>query len=91
MQRRSKSYGQIAREFGVSRSLVHTVLTTPLSPRSRRMQRRRTGGMGSLVVRVSNEDLNHLRILANTRSQTISSLLREILIAYCRQLREPTR
>jgi hypothetical protein len=55
------------------------------------MQRRRTGGMGSLVVRVSNEDLNHLRILANTRSQTISSLLREILIAYCRQLREPTR
>jgi hypothetical protein len=84
--RRGKSYAHIAREFGVSRSLVHIVLTRPLSPRSPVVRRRRTDGMGSLVVRVPSEDLNHLRILADTHSQTISALLREILIAYCRQL-----
>jgi hypothetical protein len=60
--RGGKTYRQIAQEFGVSRSLVHAVLTRPLLPRSQRVQRRRTGSMGSLVVRIPSEDLNHLRI-----------------------------
>jgi hypothetical protein len=47
--------------------------------------------MRSLVVRPPGEDLHHLRILANTRSQAISALLREILAAYCQQLQKNTR
>jgi hypothetical protein len=47
--------------------------------------------MPPLVVRIPSEDLNHLRIMANSRSQTISALLREVLIAYCRELQENTR
>ena len=47
--------------------------------------------MPSLVVRIPREDLNHLRIIANSRSQTISALLREILIANCQQLQKNTR
>jgi hypothetical protein len=54
---RRQAYAQIAREFGVSRSLVHIVLTRPLSPRPRRAGRRRTGGMRSLVVRLPLVDM----------------------------------
>jgi hypothetical protein len=82
---RHKSYSQIAREFGVSRSLVHAVLSRPLPSPSPHVQRRRQAGMRSLVVRVPREDVIRLRIEANTRSQTISALLREILADYCRQ------
>jgi hypothetical protein len=89
--RGGKTYAQIAREFGVSRSLVHIVLTRPFPPRAPRVQRRWTGGMRSLVVRIPGDDLNHLRIIANTRAQTISSLLREILAAYCQQMQKNAR
>jgi hypothetical protein len=37
--------------------------------------------MPSLVVRIPREDLNRLRVLANSRSQPISALLRDILVA----------
>jgi hypothetical protein len=86
--RGGKSYGQIAREFGVSRSLVQAVLTKPLPPRSRRTRRRRTAGMRPVVVRFPGEDLSRLRVLANSHAQPISALLRAILAAHCRQLPE---
>jgi hypothetical protein len=44
--------------------------------------------MRSLVVRFPDEDLNRLRVLANSRSQPISALLHDILVAYCQQLQE---
>ena len=46
----------------------------------------RAAGMRPLVVRFPGEDISRLRLLANSRSQTLSALLREILAAYCRQL-----
>ena len=39
-----------------------------------------------VVVRLPGEDLNRLRILANSRNQALSALLRDVLIAYCQQL-----
>jgi predicted DNA-binding protein len=44
--------------------------------------------MRPVVVRFPGEDLSRLRILANSRGQTLSALLRDILKDYCRQLRE---
>jgi predicted DNA-binding protein len=47
--------------------------------------------MRPVVVRLPDEDLSRLRILANTCGRTISALLRDILTAYCQQLRENAR
>jgi hypothetical protein len=63
--------------------LVHAVLSRPVPPRSPRVQRRRTVGMRPVVVRFPGEDLSRLRVLANSRGQPLSALLRNILIAYC--------
>jgi hypothetical protein len=88
--RGGKSYNQIAREFGCSRSLVHTVLTRPLLPRSQLVLRRRTAGMGTLVVRLHGSEVSRLRLEANSRGKTSSALVRDILIAYCQQLQKNT-
>jgi hypothetical protein len=87
---RHKSCSQIAREFGVSRSLVHAVLSRPLPSPSPREQRRRQAGLRSLVVRFPGEDVSRLRVLAHSHAQPISALVREILIDYCQQLHENT-
>jgi hypothetical protein len=39
--------------------------------------------MPPVVVRLPDEDLSCLRVLANSRGQILSALLRGILIAYC--------
>ena len=72
--RDGKNYSQIARECGVSRSLVHAVLSRPLPPRAAVVRRRRPAAMQPVMARLPEEDLSRLPVLRNSRGQTLSSL-----------------
>ena len=84
--RQGKTYAQIARESGISRQLVHAVL----SRKARRPAGRkpRVGSARPFVFRLPSEDELRCRALARTEGKTLSVFLRDVLTAYCQQLRK---
>ena len=84
--RHGKTYGQIARESGVSRQLAHAVL----SRKARRLAVRKPRACPArpFVFRLPSEDEVRCRALARSEGKSLSVFLRDILTAYCRQLRK---
>ncbi len=84
--RHGKTYAQIARESGVSRQLAHTVL----SRKAHRLTVRkpRAGSARPFVFRLPSEDELQCRALARTEGKSLSVFLRDVLTAYCQQLRK---
>ena len=91
--RHGKTYAQIARESGVSRQWAHAVLS--------RKTHRRSSQKGTLAVtkpsarsarpfvfRLSSEDELWCRALARSEGKSLSVFLRDLLTAYCQQLRK---
>ncbi len=87
--RHGKTYAQIGRESGVSRQWAHTVL----SRKARRPAGRkpRAGSARPFVFRLSPEDELQCRAWARTEGKSLSVFLRDILTAYCQQLRKLRR
>ena len=84
--RHGKTYAQIGRESGVSRQWAHTVL----SRKARRLAVRkpRAGPARPFVFRLSREDELQCRAWARTEGKSLSGFLRDVLTAYCHQLRK---
>ena len=84
--RHGKTYAQIGRESGVSRQWAHTVL----SRKARRLAVRkpRAGPARPFVFRLSREDELQCRAWARTEGKSLSVFLRDVLTAYCHQLRK---
>ena len=84
--RQGKTYAQIARESGASRQWAQAVLTR----KARRLAGRkpRAGPARPFVFRLSREDELQCRAWARTEGQTLSVFLRDVLTAYCQQLRQ---
>ena len=84
--RQGKTYAQIARESGVSRQLAHAVL----SRKARRLVGRkpRAGSARPFVFRLPAEDELRCRAWARAEGKTLSVFLRDVLTAYCQQLRK---
>ena len=84
--RYGKTYAQIARESGVSRQWAQAVL----SPKARRLAVRkpRAGSARPFVFRLSQEDELQCRAWARLEGKSLSVFLRDILRAYCQQLKK---
>src|SRR3712207_701725 len=84
--RHGKTYAQIGRESGVSRQWAHTVL----SRKARRPAGRkpRAGSARPFVFRLSREDELQCRAWARTEGKSLSVFLRDVLTAYCQQLKK---
>ena len=84
--RQGKAYAQIAREAGVSRQLAQAVL----SRRARRPAVKKPGACPTspFVFRLSSEDELQCRAWARTEGKSLSVFLRDVLTAYCQQLRK---
>ncbi len=84
--RQGKTYAQIARESGISRQSVHSVL----SRKARRLAGRkpRASSARPFVFRLSSEDELQCRAWARTEGKSLSVFLRDVLTAYCQQLRK---
>ncbi len=84
--RQGKTYAQIARESGVSRQLAHAVLSRKV--RRLAVRKPRAGSARPFVFRLSSEDELRCRALARTEGKSLSGFLRDLLRAYCQQLRK---
>ncbi len=90
--RHGKTYAQISRESGVSRQWAHTVL----SRKARRLAVRKPRAGPArparparpFVFRLSREDELQCRAWARTEGKSLSVFLRDVLTAYCHQLRK---
>ena len=84
--RHGKTYAQIARESGVSRQWAQAVL----SRKARRLavKKRRAGSARPFVFRLPAEDELRCRAWARAEGKTLSVFLRDILTAYCQQLKK---
>ncbi len=84
--RHGKTYAQIARESGVSRQWAQAVL----SRKARRLavRKRRAEPARPFVFRLSQEDELQCRAWARTKGKTLSVFLRDLLTAYCQQLKK---
>ncbi len=84
--RHGKTYAQIAREWGVSRQWAQAVL----SRKARRLAVRkpRVGSARPFVFRLPSEDELRCRVLARSEGKSLSVFLRDVLTAYCQQLRK---
>ncbi len=84
--RQGKTYAQIGREVGVSRQWAQAVL----SPKARRLTGRkpRAGSTRPFVFRLSHEDELQCRTWARLEGKSLSVFLRDVLTAYCQQLRK---
>ena len=84
--RQVKTYAQIGREVDGSRQLAHTVL----SRKARRLTGRkpRAGSARPFVFRLSSEDELQCRVWARSEGKSLSGFLRDVLTAYCQQLRK---
>ena len=87
--RQGKTYAQIARESGVSRQWAQAVL----SRKARRpaVRKQRAGSARPFVFRLSQEDELQCRASARTEGKSLSVFLRDMLTAYCQQLRKLRR
>ncbi len=87
--RHGKTYAQIGRESGVSRQWAQAVL----SRKARRLavRKRRAEPARPFVFRLSQEDELRCRALARTEGKSLSVFLRDILTAYCQQLRRRSK
>ncbi len=83
--RQGKTYAQIARESGVTRQLAHAVLSRKARPLAGKKSR--TCPARPFVFRLSSEDELRCRTLARTEGKSLSVFLRDILRAYCEQLK----
>ena len=87
--RRGKTYAQIGREVGGSRQLAQAVLSR--QARHPAVRKPRAGSACSarpFVFRLSTEDELRCRALARAEGKTLSVFLRDIITAYCQQLRK---
>ena len=84
--RHGKTYAQIARESGVSRQWAQAVLSRPA--RRPAGWKPRAGSARPFVFRLSTEDELRCRALARAEGKTLSVFLRDILTAYCQQLKK---
>ena len=84
--RQGKTYAQIARESGASRQWAQAVLSQ--KARLLAVKKPRAGSARPFVFRLSQEDELRCRALARTEGKSLSVFLREILTAYCQQLKE---
>ena len=84
--RHGKTYAQIARESGVSRQWAQAVL----SRKARRLvvKKPRAGSARPFVFRLSSEDELQCRAWPRTEGKSLSVFLRDVLTAYCQQLRK---
>ena len=84
--RHGKTYAQIARESGVSRQWAQAVL----SRKARRLvvKKPRAGSARPFLFRLSTEDELQCRALARAEGKSLSVFLRDVLTAYCQQLRQ---
>ena len=84
--RRRKTYAQIAREWGVSRQWAQAVLSRPA--RRPAGWKPRAGSARPFVFRLPSEDERQCRAWARTEGKSLSVFLRDVLTAYCQQLRK---
>ncbi len=84
--RQGKTYAQIGRESGVTRQLAHAVL----SRKARRLvvKKPRAGSARPFLFRLSTEDELQCRAWARAEGKSLSVFLRDILTAYCQQLKK---
>ena len=84
--RHGKTYAQIARESGVSRQWAQAVL----SRKARRLAVRKPRACPArpFVLRLPSEDELRCRALARSQGKSLSVFLRDLLTAYCQQLRQ---
>ena len=84
--RQGKTYAQIGRESGTSRQWAQAVL----SRKARRLAVRKPRACPArpFVFRLPSEDEVRCRALARSEGKSLSVFLRDILTAYCRQLRK---
>ena len=84
--RQGKTYAQIGRESGVTRQLAHAVL----SRKARRLavKKPRPSSARPFVLRLSQEDELQCRAWARAEGKTLSVFLRDLLRAYCQQLKK---
>ena len=88
--RHGKTYAQIARESGVSRQWAQAVLSRKarrLAVRKPRAEPARPSAR-PFVFRLSQEDELQCRAWARTEGKTLSGFLRDLLTAYCQQLKK---
>ena len=84
--RQGKTYAQIAREWGISRQWAHAVLSRQVHrPAGRKAP---AGSARPFVFRLSPEDELQCRAWARTEGKSLSVFLRDLLTAYCQQLKK---
>ena len=84
--RQGKTYAQIGHEVDGSRQLAHAVL----SRKARRLAVRKPRACPArpFVFRLPSEDELRCRTLARSEGKSLSVFLRDLLTAYCQQLKK---
>jgi hypothetical protein len=84
--RHGKTYAQIGRESGVSRQWAQAVLSRKVRPLTGRKPH--AGPARPFVLRLSREDELQCRAWARIEGKSLSVFLRDLLTAYCQQLKK---